>query len=156
MTECGMLSFIIAFYVRAFKVWSSYWYSIKTKSILCLHLHTFLPYKRSFYLSYFVTAHSSSPVSWIHYFLGFALSNHRLLFCRYVFSDIILKIDMYICNCILRDWVCQDDFCNFSKLNDLSIKKPPKTSCLHISWNTVFKGFLALSDCFTFTINVVW
>ena len=33
----------------------------------------------------------------------------------------------------VRGRVCQDTFCGFSKLNDLSVKKPPKTSCLHIS-----------------------
>ena len=32
-----------------------------------------------------------------------------------------------------RGRVCQDTFCGFSKLSDLSVKKPPKTSCLHIS-----------------------
>ena len=29
--------------------------------------------------------------------------------------------------------VCQDTFCGFSKLNDLSVKKSPKTSCLQMS-----------------------
>lgn len=33
----------------------------------------------------------------------------------------------------LRGRVCQDTFCGFSKLNDLSVKKPPKTSCLQMS-----------------------
>ena len=32
-----------------------------------------------------------------------------------------------------RGRVCQDTFCGFSKLNDLSVKKPPKTSCLQMS-----------------------
>ena len=35
--------------------------------------------------------------------------------------------------CVLRGRVCQDTFCGFSKLNDLSVKKPPKTSCLQMS-----------------------
>ena len=34
---------------------------------------------------------------------------------------------------IPRGRVCQDTFCGFSKLNDLSVKKPPKTSCLQMS-----------------------
>lgn len=33
----------------------------------------------------------------------------------------------------IRGRVCQDTFCGFSKLNDLSVKKPPKTSCLQMS-----------------------
>ena len=33
----------------------------------------------------------------------------------------------------LRGRVCQDTFCGFSKLNDLSVKKSPKTSCLQMS-----------------------
>ena len=41
--------------------------------------------------------------------------------------------DMARCSSGLRGQVCQDTFCGFSKLNDLSVKKPPKTSCLHIS-----------------------
>lgn len=32
-----------------------------------------------------------------------------------------------------RGRVCQDTFCGFSKLNDLSVKKSPKTSCLQMS-----------------------
>ena len=32
-----------------------------------------------------------------------------------------------------RGRVCQDTFCGFSKLNDLSVQKPPKTSCLQMS-----------------------
>ena len=38
-----------------------------------------------------------------------------------------------LCNSFHRGRVCQDTFCGFSKLTDLSVKKPPKTSCLHIS-----------------------
>ena len=34
---------------------------------------------------------------------------------------------------IRRGRVCQDTFCGFSKLNDLSVKKPPKASCLQMS-----------------------
>ena len=34
---------------------------------------------------------------------------------------------------IHRGRVCQDTFCGFSKLNDLSVKKSPKTSCLQMS-----------------------
>ena len=34
---------------------------------------------------------------------------------------------------LLRGRVCQDTFCGFSKLNDLSVKKSPKTSCLQMS-----------------------
>ena len=34
---------------------------------------------------------------------------------------------------IRRGRVCQDTFCGFSKLNDLSVKKSPKTSCLQMS-----------------------
>ena len=63
---------------------------------------------------------------------------------------------LYLYTSASRNWVCQDTFCEFSKLNDLPIKKSPKSSCLQMSWNTVFKGFLALSDCFTFTMNVVF
>lgn len=33
----------------------------------------------------------------------------------------------------IRGRVCQDTFCGFSKLNDLSVKKSPKTSCLQMS-----------------------
>ena len=35
--------------------------------------------------------------------------------------------------CVRRGRVCQDTFCGFSKLNDLSVKRPPKTSCLQMS-----------------------
>lgn len=55
----------------------------------------------------------------------------------------------------LRGRVCQDVFCNFSKSN-LSEKKPPATSCLHISLKTFSIGFWAVSDCFTHTIKVVF
>ena len=33
----------------------------------------------------------------------------------------------------LRERVCQDDFCKFSKLKCLSADKSPNISCLHIS-----------------------
>lgn len=38
-----------------------------------------------------------------------------------------------LCISFLRGRVCQDTFCGFSKLNDLSVKKSPKTSCLQMS-----------------------
>ncbi|MFR5245564.1 MAG: Rpn family recombination-promoting nuclease/putative transposase [Clostridium sp.] len=38
-----------------------------------------------------------------------------------------------LCNSFHRGRVCQDTFCGFSKLNDLSVKKPPKASCLQMS-----------------------
>ncbi len=38
-----------------------------------------------------------------------------------------------LCNSFHRGRVCQDTFCGFSKLNDLSVKKSPKTSCLQMS-----------------------
>lgn len=34
---------------------------------------------------------------------------------------------------ILRERVCQDDFCKFSKFKYLSAEKSPNISCLHIS-----------------------
>ena len=33
----------------------------------------------------------------------------------------------------LRERVCQDDFCKFSKFKYLSAEKSPNISCLHIS-----------------------
>ena len=34
---------------------------------------------------------------------------------------------------LLRERVCQDDFCKFSKFKYLSAEKSPNISCLHIS-----------------------
>ena len=48
-------------------------------------------------------------------------------------SDIDFEKKTLTANKSYRGRVCQDTFCGFSKLNDLSVKKPPKTSCLHIS-----------------------
>ena len=41
--------------------------------------------------------------------------------------------NLMLCTTSRRGRVCQDTFCGFSKLNDLSVKKPPKTSCLQMS-----------------------
>ena len=69
----------------------------------------------------------------------------------HTFADLYMKSGMYITEIIKRLYnskamrryfpddhirrgrVCQDTFCGFSKLNDLSVKKPPKTSCLQMS-----------------------
>lgn len=57
-------------------------------------------------------------------------------------SDISPKqdaIELYIrakdilWNSNLRERVCQDDFCKFSKFKYLSAEKSPNISCLHIS-----------------------
>ena len=66
------------------------------------------------------------------------------IYCNY-FKNAVLPVDEGLHaeimkptdgkRCVLcrRGRVCQDTFCGFSKLNDLSVKKPPKTSCLQMS-----------------------
>ena len=44
----------------------------------------------------------------------------------------VLKLEAQVSD-FPRGRVCQDTFCGFSKLNDLSVKKSPKTSCLQMS-----------------------
>ena len=47
--------------------------------------------------------------------------------------DLSVEKENFVCCLDRRGRVCQDTFCGFSKLNDLSVKKSPKTSCLQMS-----------------------
>lgn len=47
--------------------------------------------------------------------------------------DDVLRDCLVRLNRNLRERVCQDDFCKFSKFKYLSAEKSPNISCLHIS-----------------------
>lgn len=59
----------------------------------------------------------------------------RMINSAYNFQagDYVIKIIAEIIQSSIRERVCQDDFCKFSKFKYLSAEKSPNISCLHIS-----------------------
>ena len=50
-----------------------------------------------------------------------------------IYQAKVLGASAVLLICSLRERVCQDDFCKFSKFKYLSAEKSPNISCLHIS-----------------------